>query len=103
MSAVSVIVPVKDGGPLLERVLAAVRAQGELELIVIDSGSIDGSQDVARAAGAELIEIAPHEFGHGRTRNLGAERASGELICFLTQDAVPEPGWLKAYREAFEL
>ena len=51
----------------------------------------------------ELIEIAPGEFGHGRTRNLGAERASGELICFLTQDAVPVAGWLDAYREAFEL
>jgi O-antigen biosynthesis protein len=103
VTEVSVVIPVKDGGPLLERALAAVRAQGELELIVIDSGSRDGSPDVARAAGATLIEIEPREFGHGRTRNLGAERAAGELICFLTQDAVPEPGWLDAYREAFAL
>src|ERR671914_2533109 len=94
---------VKDGGPLLERALEAVRAQGDLELIVIDSGSRDGSQDVARGVADELIEIPPEEFGHGRTRNLGAERASGELICFLTQDAVPEPGWLGAFREAFAL
>ena len=42
-------------------------------------------------------------FGHGRTRNLGAERTSGELICFLTQDATPLPGWLAAFREAFAL
>ena len=103
MSDVSVVIPVKDGGPLLERALAAVRAQGDLELIVIDSGSRDRSREVARAAGATLVEIEPREFGHGRTRNLGAERASGELICFLTQDAVPEPGWLEAYREAFTL
>jgi glycosyltransferase involved in cell wall biosynthesis len=103
LSDVSVVIPVKDGGPLLERALHAVRAQGDVELIVIDSGSRDGSQDVARAAGATLIVIEPHEFGHGRTRNLGAERASGHLICFLTQDAVPEPGWLDAYREAFSL
>ena len=39
------------------------------------------------------------EFGHGRTRNLGAERASGDVIAFLTQDATPAPGWLDALRE----
>ncbi len=60
---------------------------------MIDSGSTDGSLEIARAAdGVELLEIPPHEFGHGRTRNLGAERTSGELICFLTQDATPVPG-----------
>jgi O-antigen biosynthesis protein len=100
---VSVVIPVKDAGPLLERVLESVRAQGDLELIVIDSGSRDRSREIARASGAEVVEIDPAEFGHGRTRNLGAERASGELIAFLTQDAVPLRGWLDALREAFEL
>ena len=103
MSSFSVVIPVKDGGPLLDRALSAVRAQGDLELIVIDSGSRDGSVAAARGVADELIEIPPEEFGHGRTRNLGMERASGELVCFLTQDAVPEPGWLDAYREAFTL
>jgi len=50
-----------------------------------------------------LLEIEPHEFGHGRTRNLGAERTSGELICFLTQDATPVPGWLDGVRAGFAL
>ena len=102
-STVSVVVPVKDGEERLEESLAAVRAQGDVELIVIDSGSRDRSREIARAAGADLIEIPPEEFGHGRTRNLGAERSSGDLICFLTQDAVPVDGWLDAYREAFAL
>jgi O-antigen biosynthesis protein len=100
---VSVVIPVKDGEERLEEVLAAVRAQDDVELIVIDSGSRDRSREIALAAGAELIEIPPEEFGHGRTRNLGAERSSGDLICFLTQDAVPVEGWLDAYREAFAL
>jgi glycosyltransferase involved in cell wall biosynthesis len=103
LPAVSVVIPVKDGMPLLGHVLEAVRAQGDLELLVIDSGSADGSQDAARTAGAGLIEIAPSQFGHGSTRNLGAERSTGELICFLTQDAVPEPGWLDAYLHAFRI
>ncbi len=103
MTSVSVVIPVKDAGPVLERVLDGVKGQGDVELIVIDSGSSDGSPDRARAAGADLIEIVPGEFGHGRTRNLGAERASGDLICFLTQDAVPAAGWLDALRESFAL
>jgi O-antigen biosynthesis protein len=103
VTAVSVVIPVKDAGPGLGRVLDAARSQGEVELIVIDSGSSDGSAERARQAGAEVIEIPPSDFGHGRTRNLGAEKASGELICFLTQDAVPLPGWLDAYRSAFAL
>jgi glycosyltransferase involved in cell wall biosynthesis/GT2 family glycosyltransferase len=101
MTGVSVVIPVKDGGPLLERVLAAVRAQGPQELLVIDSGSRDRSRELARAAGARVIEIDPREFGHGRTRNLGAEQSSGDLIAFLTQDAVPVGGWLDALRESF--
>jgi glycosyltransferase involved in cell wall biosynthesis len=103
MPSVSVVIPVKDGGPLLGRVLGAVREQGEVELIVVDSGSSDRSRELAREAGAELIEVAPRDFGHGRTRNLGAGRARGDLIAFLTQDAVPAPGWLDALLEGFDL
>ncbi|HEY7599509.1 MAG TPA: glycosyltransferase, partial [Candidatus Limnocylindrales bacterium] len=66
-------------------------------------GSSDGSRELAHSAGALLIDVAPGEFGHGRTRNLGAERSSGELIAFLTQDAVPAEGWLAALAEAFGL
>ena len=103
MSTVSVVIPVKDGAESLGRLLEALRDERPDEVLVIDSGSSDGSRELARAAGAEVLSIAPEEFGHGRTRNLGAERTSGELICFLTQDAVPLPGWLDAYRRAFAL
>jgi glycosyltransferase involved in cell wall biosynthesis len=98
-----VVIPVKDGERYLEELLDAVRREGPDETLVIDSGSRDRSRDIARAAGIEPIEIDPAEFGHGRTRNLGVERSAGELICFLTQDATPCPGWLAAYREAFAL
>lgn len=103
MKSVSTVIPVKDGERYLEELLAALAREGVDEVLVIDSGSRDGSVSIAREAGVELLEIPPHEFGHGRTRNLGAERTSGELICFLTQDATPVPGWLAAYREAFSL
>ena len=63
---------------------------------MIDSGSRDRSRGDRPRGRRDLIEIPPEEFGHGRTRNLGAERSSGDLICFLTQDAVPVEGWLDA-------
>ena len=79
---VTVAIPVRNGGPVLERVLDAVTAQQggsgcSLELVVCDSGSQDGSVAVARGFGAEVIEIAPEHFSHGRTRNLLMERSRG--------------------------
>jgi rhamnosyltransferase len=95
--SVSVVIPVKDGSRYLAEVLAAVAQQApEAEVLVVDSGSADGSVAIARAAGARVHGIAPDEFGHGRTRNLGAEMTSGDVIVFLTQDATPAPGWLAA-------
>jgi GT2 family glycosyltransferase/glycosyltransferase involved in cell wall biosynthesis len=98
----SVVVPVKNGARHLAEVLAAVLSQEDgLDVLVVDSGSTDGSLAIARAAGVRVLEIAPQDYGHGRTRNFAAEHTKGELICFLTQDATPLPGWLEAYREAF--
>ncbi|MBA2348725.1 MAG: glycosyltransferase [Solirubrobacterales bacterium] len=105
--SVSVIVPVKDGERYLAELLAAVFAQAEaaasLDVLVIDSGSSDRSVVIARAAGATVLEIEPSEFGHGRTRNLGAERTPGEIIVFLTQDATPAQGWLAGLLTGFDL
>ncbi len=74
MKSVSAVIPVKDGERYLQELLAALRREGVDEILVIDSGSRDRSLEIARAAGVELLEIDPAEFGHGRTRNLGAER-----------------------------
>jgi O-antigen biosynthesis protein len=97
------VLPVKDGERYLEELLAALALEAVDEVLVIDSGSTDRSLEIAASAGVEVLRIDPAEYGHGRTRNLGAERTAGELICFLTQDATPCPGWLDAYREAFQL
>lgn len=103
MSTISVVIPVKDGERYLEELLEALARERADEVLVIDSSSSDRSREIVRSAGVELLQISPEEFGHGRTRNFGAERTSGELICFLTQDATPCPGWLDAYRESFKL
>ena len=103
---VTVAIPVLNGGPLLDEVLHAVRGprvDRELELLVIDSGSSDGSPEVARRHGARVHEIPKSEFSHGGTRNLAMELARGEHVAFLSQDATPaHEGWLAALLEGFE-
>jgi glycosyltransferase involved in cell wall biosynthesis len=103
---VSVAIPVLDGARYLGEVLSAVGAQRvdrELEIVVVDSGSEDGSRDIARAHGARVHEIARSEFSHGGTRNLLMELATGDHVAFLTQDATPaHDGWLAALLEGFE-
>ncbi len=88
----SVVIPVKNGGSDLERCLRAIAAQQvdeEVEVVIVDSGSSDGSVDVARSHGAVIIEIPATAFTHGGSRNLGAAKARGDLLVFISQDAVP--------------
>lgn len=87
---ISVVIPVKNGGNDLVRCLDAIarqRVADEVEVVVVDSGSTDGSFEVARERGARVHEIPPEEFNHGATRNLGAELARGDVLVFISQDA----------------
>jgi len=101
---ISVVIPVKDGGADLVRCLEAVAAQEvdeEVEVVVVDSGSRDGSVKTARRLGARVHEIDAAEFGHGRTRNLGASLSRGETLVFTSQDAyAADAGWLAALAAA---
>ena len=102
---ISVAIPVRNGGALLSETLAAVVAQDypdEVELLVADSGSTDGSVAAAEAAGARVITV--QHFSHGGTRNLLMERARGDHVVFLTQDATPgDARWLERLMAAFGL
>jgi glycosyltransferase involved in cell wall biosynthesis len=104
---VTVAIPVRNGERYLSEVLRAVRRQrleGELELLIVDSGSTDRSLELARDAGARVVEITRSEFSHGGTRNKIMELAKGERVAFLTQDATPaDERWLARLLEGFEL
>jgi rhamnosyltransferase len=79
--------------------LAALRRQSyrQWELIVIDSGSSDGSQALIRAAEpAHFIQIQPHEYNPGRVMNTGMRLARSEFGVFLNADATPQGSeWLR--------
>src|SRR4051794_8140656 len=96
---VSVAIPTLNGAADLERVVAAVRSQTvEAEVVVLDSGSADGTPEVAARHGAAVHRI--DDFGHGRARNRLMELTTGDRVAFLTQDAVPaHERWLSALLE----
>lgn len=97
-NSVSVIVPVKNGMPHFRAVCAALRTQdydAPFEVICIDSGSKDGSDQLAEDSGFRLVRISSSEFGHGRTRNFGASLSQAEFLAFITHDAIPaDARWL---------
>jgi glycosyltransferase involved in cell wall biosynthesis len=103
--SVTVAIPVRDGGALLAGTLEALARQSvEHELLVCDSGSRDGSAELARSHGARVLEIGPGQFSHGGTRNLLLSEASGTRVALLTQDAEPaDERWLERLLSGFDL
>jgi rhamnosyltransferase len=93
MTRVTVSVLSYNGERYFEALLMAVEAQvypGDVEVLVVDSGSTDRTLDIVAAhPGVRLHAIPNAEFGHGRTGNLVAKLADGEYVIYLTHDGVP--------------
>jgi rhamnosyltransferase len=102
----SVIVPTFNAGADFEKLLKGLSDQEtnfDYEVLVIDSGSTDGTAELARRYEASVHQIPQDQFEHGATRNLGASLSSGEYAAFIVQDAVPlDERWLEAMVENLE-
>jgi glycosyltransferase involved in cell wall biosynthesis len=99
---VSVVVPVRDGERLIGDCLRALAAQttprAELEVIVVDDGSRDGSATVAEhfAAQLELVLLRQPPRGAAAARNAGLATARAEWVAFTDADCLPSRGWVAA-------
>jgi len=95
----TIIILTKNGGANFPRLLERIYSQrysGSYEVIVIDSGSTDGTLEEARKYPVQLKELKPGQFHHSRTRNLGADLAQGKYLVYITQDALPlDDNWLQ--------
>ncbi len=97
----TIVILTFNGEQYLGDILTALEAQDfspGFDVLVIDSGSTDRTLEIVKShPTVRLHEIPNHEFGHGRTRNLGASLATGEYVVYLTHDAVPVGrNWLSA-------
>ena len=87
---VSVIIPTYNAEPYLVTLLDTLQKQTlSFELIIIDSSSSDKTLQIAKKYTEHIVTIPKNQFDHGGTRTKAAKLASGELLIFLTQDALP--------------
>jgi len=95
---ISVVLLTYNGDIHLAEVLAAIFAQKTrftFEVVAIDSGSSDRTLEILENYPIRIIQIPNREFGHGRTRNFGAQNTLARYVVFLTQDATPtNENWL---------
>ncbi|WP_380163726.1 glycosyltransferase [Jannaschia sp. R86511] len=93
----SVIVRSKDKVSTIEATLRSVREQTvRAELVVVDSGSTDGTLEVAHRLADRVELIAPEDFTYGGALNVGARAASGDVHFALSAHSVPYSGcWVE--------
>jgi O-antigen biosynthesis protein len=99
---ISVVVCTHNGASTLPECLARLTSleYPNYETIVVDDGSTDGSGEIARRHGVEVLRT--DHRGLSAARNAGVERAGGEIVAFLDDDAYPDQDWLHYLALAFE-
>jgi len=102
---VSIVIPTLNAAKHLPALIDALAGQKPAppdEIIVVDSRSTDGTREIlASNAGIRMLTI--EKFSHGRSRNMGAKAASGDIVAFLSQDALPRDAkWLAELLKPFE-
>ncbi len=84
----SIIIPALNEADTIERTLSRLKGIANMEVIVVDGGSMDATADLARLQGARVIQTQP---GKAVQMNCGAAAATGEVLIFLHADTrMPE-------------
>ena len=87
------------------RLLEGIRQQTikDVEMILVDSGSSDGTISIAESFGARIVRIPSEKFTFGRSLNLGIQAATCELIVIASAHVYPVyPDWLESLLRPFE-
>ena len=89
---VSVVIPTLNAGKELNKLLNALKEQSSPaeEILVVDSSSEDNTAEVCSQYERVIFLSIPREsFDHGKTRDMALRRCKGDVVVFLTQDAIP--------------
>ncbi|MBU0729475.1 MAG: glycosyltransferase [Proteobacteria bacterium] len=100
----SIIIPVYNAGKTLADLLTSLKNQtfsGLFEIILIDDCSTDDSVSIVKQFDVTIIE-SPKNQGPAVCRNVGAQRATGEILVFTDSDCRVDASWLDTIRKRFE-
>ncbi len=101
----SFVIPVRNDAARLQICLRSIlrnpQAPTQLQIIVVDNGSTDGSADVARGLGAEVLRVDAGCVAE--LRNRGAREAAGDILAFVDADNEIAGGWLYAALECLRV
>lgn len=81
----------------LPEVLNAIERQTyrDFEVLLVDSGSVDRTRDIAAAHGARIVRLRPEDFTFGHSLNVGIREARGEFMAIVSAHAIPaDEHWL---------
>jgi rhamnosyltransferase len=96
---VGVVIRTLDESEWIGRCVDTLRAQEggfELDILVVDSGSSDGTVELARSHGARVYELPPADFDYSTSLNVGIEHVRGDLVVSLSAHAIPlDDEWLR--------
>ena len=101
----SIVILTLNAGDEFKKTLKGIYSQSfnNFEVIIIDSSSTDNTLEIAKKYPVKIHKIKREDFGHGKTRNLGANLAKGKYVVFLTQDAIPaDKYWLSELISSFD-
>jgi rhamnosyltransferase len=87
------------------KLLAGIEQQTlkELETVIVDSGSTDGTLEIVSKFDAKVVNIDPKEFTFGRSLNRGIQEAQGRYVVIISAHCYPVyPDWLEQLLKAFE-
>ena len=87
---ISIIIPTLNEAATISRTLSHLNGVANLEVIVVDGGSIDATADLARFRGAKVIQSKP---GKAIQMNTGAAAAAGNILVFLHADTLLPEGF----------
>jgi len=100
---VSVVIPAYNAqqtiAEAVEQSVAQAKGPMEVEVVVVDDGSVDDTAKIAESAGATVIK--QENAGPAAARNRGWKSATGQVICFTDSDCVPTSGWLENLLDGF--
>src|SRR5208282_2490255 len=95
---VSVIIPVFNGERTIAAAIDSALAQefeGAAEVIVVNDGSTDGSEEIVRGYGDRITVVTQENRGPAAARNAGVRASHGEYVAFLDADDIWIPGKLR--------